>query len=255
MSYAGCGNVPDEAGRYRGLTGARDDGVATVEEHIDFIRQHYVPHVLRRMKLDEFPNHLVVFDIETSGFKPQNSAVLQVGIVSTDKGRIVESEGFYVKCPEAVTEKSEEVNGISAVMLANQGIPPEVLFPLVGKLLHEYREKGCVFVGHNAIKFDVPFLEYYLRAHGSDFEFGADEVIDTGMWVKGVQLKERPTEADTLRSFSYRVGEIRARVKWALDRHCIPTYDLSFEAEKAHDATYDCLITLGLLQRLIGGTL
>jgi len=239
--------------KIRGDRGALGHG--NVEEEIDFVRQEYVPHLLKRAGLEEFPSCFVVIDIETSGKHPINSKALQFGVVKVEDGQIVESTGAYFKHPEEVTEETIGWNGITAETLEKEGIPPEELYPIIGRLLKEARDDGCIFVGHNAIRFDIPFLEYYLRAFGVPFEFGVDEVIDTGMWVKGVQLSQRPTARDTLRSFAYRIGEIHSRVKWSLDRYCILTYELDAEPDKAHDAVYDCYITCLLLKRLVGGTL
>jgi DNA polymerase III epsilon subunit-like protein len=111
-----------------------------------------------------------------------------------------------------------------------------------------------MIVGHNMFNFDIPFLTATAQRFGLNLGFRQDEQLDTGLLVKAMQLRMYPGTDERLYNYYRRVGDLRAGVKWSLDRYCIQRFGLDkkhdVDALKAHDAGYDCFLTHLLLKEL-----
>ena len=203
------------------------------------------------------PNSYLVFDLETSGFNhsprggQKPDVVVQVGIAAVNNGELVDRQAVYIKRPPGTMHGSAlEVTGITDEILAEQGVEPEGVYPTVVRLLQLYRDSGAMFVGHNMIGFDIPFLEADLRRHGFDFEFQRNEYIDTGMMFKAAQTRHSPGVGEDLTAFFSRIRDIHSRSKWNL-RLAVETFGVDIKhglnMDEAHDAGFDCLATHLLL--------
>ena len=215
------------------------------------------PQINRRLPGGKVPDTYVVFDTETSGLKTNEIGILQMGLVFVVQGQVVERMSVLVKRPQGfkIDPRAEEVHHISWAKLDQDGLPPEVIFPLVVEQLESWRKDGAVFVGHNLMNFDAPFLEYETTILGCPFRFRDNEVVDTGMLVKAAQLDMFfRNEQESLRSFYKRVSEVRrSGLYWSLDRYCFDAYNLQKYGIKrcdAHDAGVDCELTHYLLNEL-----
>jgi hypothetical protein len=118
-------------------------------------------------------------------------------------------------------------------------------------LILAHRAGGYAFVMHNGFNFDAPRLCAAVdrwAPPGPPLEFGADDIWDTGMLEKAGQINSVPDPADTMRAWARRVGGARVKgVAWALDRHCVPKYDLAarhgLDMAHAHGAGFDARVT------------
>lgn len=219
---------------------------------------------------DAFPDNYAVFDVETSGVDKSLDLVCQLGYCLVVDGkeqericwdldwsdpalvdqRWLRDKLLYTK--EQVEMKDGTPTGKTyhvSYERMREGVPPvEALREFLDLLIH-MREEGFVFVAHNGVNFDAPILaNHFKRWLGEDFAFGPNEIWDTGMIEKAIQLNMVPEPGDTFRSFAGRVGGVRAKgVYWALDRHCVPKYDLAkrfgLDMDMAHDAGFDCYVT------------
>ena len=110
-----------------------------------------------------------------------------------------------------------------------------------------------MFMGHNMVSFDAPFLAADLKRQAIPFKFKPGEYLDTGMLFKAAQLRTYPGPHESLHQFFLRVKDTRSRVKWrltlAMERlnlHIEHNIDL----RKAHDAGFDCWMTHLLFEEL-----
>lgn len=210
--------------------------------------------VAKRCHDRRLPDTYLVFDTETNGTDPYSCKMLQIGLCFVRDGKVLDRMAFYVKRGKEVVipPEAQRVHGITHEKLAAEGIEPSELIPMVSEHFKKWREQGGSFVGHNILAFDAPLFELESKLLSAEWHFGDNEIVDTGMLVKGARLEMFfRDDAETLRSFYKRVSEVRAKgVYWSLDRYCIDAYGLStygIDKSKMHDAGEDCVATHYLL--------
>lgn len=152
-----------------------------------------------------------------------------------------------------------DATGIRSSFLEDNGFDRREALAQVYDLLMDARNSGTLLVGHNLIKFDLPFLfTEFSNVLGSAMTWPEDQVLDTGMIVKAAHTKMFLETTETLYDFFQRVGDRRAYGKWALDGFCVPTFQLAekhgVDCSKQHaSAAYDCFVAASLLRELAGG--
>lgn len=170
-------------------------------------------------------NYLVL-DIETSGFNPATDAILSVGFVPIDKGRInlAQAQHYYVSDAPVVSPDSAVINHITPQMLT-QGQPLTVI------MTHLFQ----------ALQDRVPI------AHGCWMEQQFLEHASRELW----QLSKLPLQwLDTLKIEKARIGNgcvsphKDVRLASIRQRYQLPEY-------QAHNALYDAIATAELYLVLI----
>lgn len=203
----------------------------------------------------KLPDTYLVFDLETTGLPDRSNRheyVTQFGYAVVSDRKIIDNHATLLKTPPGwINEEASRVTGITDEMLQKDGADPVVFFPRLIDLFKLFRSSGTMFAGHNAAKFDAPFLEANFKHFGLDFTFNRNELIDTGMLFKAAQLFLAPSNGEDLSGFFSRVGSVRSRVKWnlayAMERLGL---DMTFgiDLRSAHDAGFDCKMTYYLLE-------
>lgn len=220
--------------------------------------QRLVHAVAARCPSKQLPSAYLVVDVETSGFhwnrKTKPDVVVQIGYAAIRDRQIVKNDAFYVKRPPGTMGKeASEVTGITDAILSEKGIEPAEIYPQFVHLMELYRSGGCMFMGHNMISFDAPFLAADLARQGIPFRFSPNEYIDTGMLFKAAQLRTAPGLHEDLHGFFSRIKATRSRVKWrlttAIERLGLHTQH-GIDLNKAHDAGFDCWMTHLLFEEL-----
>lgn len=123
--------------------------------------------------MGSFPNYLI-YDIETSGLYPEKGAeIIQLCAIAVDN-RTLEphSSGSIQLLLKPTNPIEDEALGVIGTDLWERAID-EGLDAKVGltrfvewaKTLNDRKDyfSRCIRVGHNILKFDNPFLEYWLR--------------------------------------------------------------------------------------------
>lgn len=203
-----------------------------------------------------FPEHYLVLDIETTGFSNKVDFIQQVGMVQVSDGEIKNSVSFYMQVPEgSVSDGAFKVHGITADKCNRDGLPRRLACLHLAETLSSWFKKGGALVGHNAARFDLPFISNVMTREKVDFDFHDFAVVDTGCLVKAIQINTFPQTRETPRAYWRRISNIRAKgVFWALAKYCIPTFGLEKRAEEAgldaHDALADCIMTSWVLEDL-----
>lgn len=202
------------------------------------------------------PDDYLVIDLETTGFPnaEREEYVTQFGYAVVQGRKIIDNESTLLKTPPGwISEGASQVTGITDEMIQRDGSDPKPFYMELIKLFELYRKNGCMFVGHNVVGFDAPFLEADFEHHGIDFKFDSNEFIDTGMMFKASQIFAAPADGERLGEFFRRIREVHSRKKWNLAfaiRQLGLDMTYGINLDEAHDAGFDCKITHLLLEDL-----
>ena len=111
----------------------------------------------------------VVFDLETTGLKPESEMITEIGAVKFAQGRVVDTFSQLINPEKPIPPNIVELTGITDEMVANK--------PTIDEVLPRFTEfcRDCIIVAHNA-KFDTSFLNYQLKKHSLEFDY---KVVDT----------------------------------------------------------------------------
>ena len=101
----------------------------------------------------------VVFDLETTGFSPEQNRIIEIGAVKVSDGKITDRFSTFVNPQEPIPFRIEELTGIHDDMVLDA--------PVIGQALPEFLQfcEGCVMVAHNA-SFDMSFIDANCRRLG-----------------------------------------------------------------------------------------
>lgn len=213
------------------------------------------------------PDNVLLIDSETSGVSQEHDLVLELGHAVVRNGVVMESGSVildWTRCEsidrdwlrrrlDSTREKlvSDGKQYHWTLDVLSSGIcPVDALMHYLVRLEFHARE-GLVLAGHNSVCFDFPLLRRaFNRFLDSDFE-APENCLDTGAIEKGMQAGWFPEQNETPASYARRVIRRPARIKWSLDRHCAPKYQLAqrcgLDMRGAHRAEFDCLLAAGLL--------
>ena len=95
----------------------------------------------------------VCFDIETTGLSVSNDRIVEIGAVKVEIGEIISTFSKLINPGIPMPFEASNINGITDEMFVDK--------PLPGQVLAEFNHfiQGVDFlVGHNAQRFDYPFL-------------------------------------------------------------------------------------------------
>src|SRR5947207_14134375 len=94
---------------------------------------------------------LIVIDVETTGWRPADDAIIEIASVTIERGAIAERWSSLVRPGRPVPPDATRIHGISDAMLADAPTPAQIA--------PAFRQAcgGDTLVIHNA-GFDVPFV-------------------------------------------------------------------------------------------------
>lgn len=118
------------------------------------------------------PN-FVVWDLETGGFSPEKNPLVEVCLICYDGVTLEEIDRYealvkpyyenpVTKEPMVYTDGAMNAHGVTIQELEEDGIDIKVVLKEILQKLKDWKVKGFfglpILVGHNILKFDVPFL-------------------------------------------------------------------------------------------------
>ncbi len=106
----------------------------------------------------------VVFDIETTGFSPEECNIIEIGAVKIEGGKITDRFSTFVNPSQPIPYRIEKLTGINDAMVADA--------PFVNDALTSFRKftGEAVLVAHNA-SFDMGFVSAKERAVGIERDY------------------------------------------------------------------------------------
>lgn len=131
----------------------------------------------------------VVFDIETTGLSPYNDRIIEIGAVKVEDGIIINEFEELINPGFPIPYHITRITGIDDYLVKDAHYPGVVL-----TFFRDFISDVDFVIGHNAKKFDYPFIVEEFKRNGIRFE-GID-CKDT-MWearrklrrIKGYSLK------------------------------------------------------------------
>lgn len=219
--------------------------------------------IVRRLaKTEKWPNNklpcdYLCLDTETTDTNVTAGNIVQIGLCAVKDCKIVHEFGdqdymsFTIKLPKeafAGKEAAIAVHGIDYEKAQRTGLEPTEAYKLLHDILVEALARGMMVCGHNLYSFDIPFFTNEMAKMGITFKFGQNQVVDTAMLVKAMQIGILPGEDETSFSYWSRVYSFRAKgIYFNLDRYCMARFNLGEKygasKEHAHNAGYDCWLS------------
>lgn len=102
----------------------------------------------------------VVFDIETTGLDIFNDRIIEIGAIKVENDTIVDEFSTLINPGVSIPQVVSEINNITDDMLFDAPLPGEVLYKF-----NQFLIDVDFIVGHNAKRFDYPFLEMEFDRH------------------------------------------------------------------------------------------
>lgn len=123
----------------------------------------------------------VVFDIETTGLDTMNDSILEIGAVKVVDNEVVEEFEELINPGFSIPDHITRINGIDNMLVKDADYPINVL-----NRFHDFI-KDCDFViGHNAKRFDYPFIVSEFRKNGIKFD---GLMCKDTMWIARAKLR------------------------------------------------------------------
>lgn len=172
-----------------------------------------------RLRGDKRLNRFLVVDFETTGSSPrQGDAIIQIGAVAIDDGKVMDTLSTMVHPGQPIPPFITQLTGITDEMVQDAPSMEEVLPRLLRML------DGRAFVAHNA-SFDLQFLQEALLSQGYyTFDGYVLDTVELSRFLLPMQN-------------SYRLGELAT--------------DLQIDHDRPHQADSDALATANLLLHLM----
>ncbi len=158
----------------------------------------------------------VVFDIETTGLDTLEDRIIELGAIRVKDDKVVSEFNRLINPGITIPFEVTNINGISNEMVVDEDYP--------GVVLSEFSKFifGVDFlIGHNAIRFDYPFLKSEFQRN---FVKSPDYLVKDTVRIARVKLR-RELRSFTLKNLTQYYGIINREAHRALS-DVYATYEL-----------------------------
>ena len=158
----------------------------------------------------------VVFDIETTGLDTLNDRIVEIGALRIKDDEVVGEFNKLINPGIAIPFEVTNINGITNEMVADQDYPGVVL-----SQFNKFIEGVDFLIGHNAIRFDYPFLQSEFKRN---FVRSNDYLVKDTVRIARIKLR-RELRSYTLKNLTQYYGIINREAHRALS-DVYATYEL-----------------------------
>lgn len=123
----------------------------------------------------------VVFDIETTGLHTFNDRIIEIGAVMVEDGIVIEEFDMLINPGIHIPDNVSAINNIYDDMVENAELPGVVLYKFA-----QFIKDAEFLVGHNAKRFDYPFLE---SEFSRNFVKSSEFKIKDTVWLSRSKIK------------------------------------------------------------------
>ncbi len=123
---------------------------------------------------EDFADEYIVFDLETTGFNPQQCGITEIGAVRLRHGEVIDTFSTFVNPGQPISKQITDLTGITNEMVADA--------PSMGEALLKFKDYvgDTPLAAHNA-PFDLSFIKKHGEDNGIRFE---NECMDTVWLIK-----------------------------------------------------------------------
>lgn len=163
----------------------------------------------------------VVFDIETTGLNTKEDSIIEIGAIKVNNGVIIDEFNRLINPGFLISEMITNINGITNEMLEHESPSGVVLSEF------SYFIEGADFIiGHNAIRFDYPFIQQEFKRH---FVKHTNLRCRDTLWI--AKQKVRGLRSYSLKNLGMHFGIVNQTAHRALS-DVYATYDLLLKLEE-----------------------
>jgi len=126
----------------------------------------------------------VVFDIETTGLDVLNDRIIEIGAIKVEDDVVIGEFEELINPGFSIPFEITRINGIDDSLLENADYPPNVF-----NRFYQFIKDVDFVIGHNAKKFDYPFLESEFKRNG--IKFDGVPCKDTIWLAYGAKIKSK----------------------------------------------------------------
>lgn len=123
----------------------------------------------------------VVFDLETTGLSTTTDRIVEIGAVKVENGIIIEEFNKMMNPGVPIPSNVSAINNIYDDMVADKPYPGVVL-----QQFYQFYKDCDYIIGHNARRFDYPFLESEFTRHFVKYD---KIIVKDTIWVAKRKLK------------------------------------------------------------------
>lgn len=175
----------------------------------------------------------------------------QCGMLNVVNGKIIEEDNIFIKdwdCGLEIGAEAARITKYNPYVVEKQGIYPSHAW----KIISEKLDKADYIVGHNTLNFDLYLIKDFYKMFGRDYRRLMPKMIDTNALAKAVKLgiNYDKSKHASLLDFQYPlVHHVQKGLKTNLTA-LAKEYELNFDPEMMHDATYDLKVNIDVWDRL-----
>lgn len=122
-------------------------------------------------------NRILVFDFETTGLKPKQDKVIEVGAILLEKVgssyEIIEEIDYLIQQDQPISDFISNLTGITNEMLQNEGVEEEFAFRQLDSLINQ----DTLLVAYN-LAFDIGFLSALYKTYVSHNHLIENDILD-----------------------------------------------------------------------------
>ncbi len=158
----------------------------------------------------------VVFDIETTGLDTDNDRIIELGAIRIKDAEVIGEFNKLINPGIVIPFEVTNINGITNEMVADKDYPGVVL-----SQFNKFIEGVDFLIGHNAIRFDYPFLKSEFRRN---FVRSSDYDVKDTVRIARIKLR-RQLRSYTLKNLTQYYGIVNREAHRALS-DVYATYEL-----------------------------
>jgi DNA polymerase III epsilon subunit-like protein len=202
----------------------------------------------------KYPNTYIVWDLETTGLKPEDAHIIEIGLIQVQDGEVVDRKNWVLNHGIEIPEEITKITGITKEIIDAEGKDPQECFSGLMDVLRP----GVPHLTHNGIRFDIPFLAHHLAKafnktvgeHKELLDWLNKSAIDTAVFVKANKLNMEWKWGESFKEFADRVMSVFAKgVKYNVGI-CCEELEVDTEGMTQHRALGDTELTHRIYQKL-----
>lgn len=129
---------------------------------------------------------IIVYDFETNGFWSPLNQPIQVCCKVYEENECILTYTRYIKCKYPLNGLITSLTGITDDVLQNEGISLELAFFELKGIFERF--SGYTIVGHNILRFDNRFFNYYMQYFRHGIQIKNADCFDTMCHHRAVEL-------------------------------------------------------------------